>query len=174
MLHIWLGYCRLSTYQPDKMFPIIYKDEWFEDELVKEMVLDIDKTVVVNYKKSFDYLGDPMNTLDISGGAKCLIMMYKIPNLLISGNHMGDNCAKWIIKLGQMQDCYMTLSYDMAFHDDICSKEEFNCIIMNNNQIIRTFSEFFDVYCTLPRDTFGEFPELLTLPSPLISPYEVL
>ncbi|MDR2750535.1 MAG: DUF4869 domain-containing protein [Clostridiales bacterium] len=174
MLYIWLGYCKLSTYHPDKMFQVVYDEDWFEDDLVKEIVLDLDKTTVVNHALSLNYLGDPMNTLDISGSAKCLIMMYKIPNLLITGIHMGDNCAKWIIKLAQMQDCYMTLEYDLAFHDDIHSKEEFYCTIMNNGFKTKTFSDYFDVYCEYPRDNEGSFPELLELPPPLISPYEVL
>jgi hypothetical protein len=156
------------------MFQIVYQEDWFEDELVKEIVLDLDKSIVINHELTRDYLGDLMNTLEISGSAKCLIMMYKIPNLLITGNHLGDNCAKWIIKLSQMQDCYMTLGYDLAFHDDINCREKFVCTIMNNGFVTKTFSDYFDAYCQYPRDENGSFPELLELPPPLISPYEVL
>jgi hypothetical protein len=155
------------------MFQLVYEEDWFDDDLVKKMVFDIDKTVVNNFQSSIDYLDQPMNTLDISGGVKCLIMMYKIPNLLINGNHMGDNCAKWIIHLSKMQDCYMALHYGMAFNKDMNSKEEFICTIMNNGHIVKTFSEFYDEYYNFPRDELDRLPERVELPYPLINPYEV-
>jgi hypothetical protein len=34
------------VFSPDTYFKYNYEDEWFEDELVKEMVLDVDSSVV--------------------------------------------------------------------------------------------------------------------------------
>ena len=34
------------VFSPDTYFKYNYEDEWFEDELVKEMVLDVDKSTV--------------------------------------------------------------------------------------------------------------------------------
>jgi hypothetical protein len=174
LLNIWFGRCKFAVRRPKDTFSLIYYREWFDDPFVQEMILDVDKTKVINYQSSIDYLGQPMDTLKISGGVKSLILMYKIPNLLISGNSMGDNCAKWILEIGKRQDCYMTLSYGMRFTDDIVSKEEMICKVMNTGQIIKTFRDFYFAYYSFPRDENDRLPELLELPYPLIREDEIL
>jgi hypothetical protein len=153
---------------------MIYYREWFDDPFVKNMVLDVDKTKVINYQSSIDYLDQPMDTLKISGGVKSLILLYKMPNLLISGNSMGDNCAKWVLEIGKMHDCFMTLSYDMKFTEDITSTEEMICRVMNTGQLITTFRDYYYTYYGFPRDKDERLPELLDLPYPLVREGEVL
>jgi hypothetical protein len=148
----------MATHKPHKLFPVIYEHEWFDDPFVKKMVLDVDKTEIMSYKLAYDYTGLPMNAMDISGGVKSLIIMYKRPNLLINGNSMGDNCAKWIIEIGKMQNCYMILSYGMAFNEDVTSLDEFKCTILNNGKTITTIREFYTEYIKFPRDINDRLP----------------
>ena len=61
----------------DSYFQFEYEDEWFHDPLVKEMVLDIDHSVVEPpHKVVSPVLGD-IPVLGISTGVKALILMYK-------------------------------------------------------------------------------------------------
>lgn len=81
-------------------FPLIKEDEWFEDQLVKDMVLDVDQTTLVGTQMAMSpYFGSMPNS-DLSGGVKGLIMIYKYPDEReYSSVIFGDNCVKWLCKL---------------------------------------------------------------------------
>lgn len=78
----------------DSYFRNNYEDEWLCDDLVKEMVEDIDHSVIKSpHKISSPVLGD-ITPLDISNGVKALILMYKEPENEFWATACGDNCAK--------------------------------------------------------------------------------
>jgi hypothetical protein len=94
--------------------------------------------------------------------------MYKRPNYLYRGNAMGENCAKWVVEIGKMVDCYMTLTYGMPL-GGASSKKPFDCIVLNTNKHTLTFDEFYDeIIDLLPDD--GEFAWFDDLPEYLIKP----
>jgi hypothetical protein len=147
MLHIWLGNCNAATYDSDAAFDYYQEPEWFTDPFVKEMVKDVDKTELIGQKLAYDYMGDPMNPNDLSSGVKCLIVMYKVDNIIMDGNSMGNNCAKWIIEIGKAKDCYMTLVYFMAFNRYLDSEDsEFICNVLNRKRVVKTFREYNKLY----------------------------
>lgn len=47
MLHVYLGDHPDSIYDTATYFDMVHEDEWFEDPIVKQMILDIDKSEVV-------------------------------------------------------------------------------------------------------------------------------
>lgn len=67
------------VFSPDTYFKYNFEEEWFEDELVKEMVQDVDGSVVI----SAHAIDSPVLGLiapeRLSGGVKALIIMYKEP-----------------------------------------------------------------------------------------------
>jgi hypothetical protein len=128
------------------------------------MVKDVDETELVSSKLAYDYMGDAMHPRDLSSGVKCLILMYKVDCVLINGNKMGNNCAKWLIEIGKLRDCYMTLAYYMAFNRYLKSKDsEFVVEVINRKIITRTFSEYKKLFTNVYSS--GEYFEFWQNPS---------
>lgn len=99
-------------------FNNVYEDEWFDDELVKQMVLDVDKSEVQSANCVFSPVLGTIPITKLSGGVKALILMYKRPDLIIWATACGDNCAKWIIELSKRMDIRIVLEHIMNFPYD--------------------------------------------------------
>ena len=117
----------------DAAFPFIYEEEWFDDPLVREMVLDIDKTEVIDRNICISPVLGAIPPEKLSGGVKSLILMLKRPDLVMWATSCGDNCAKWIIEIAKRQDITIVLEHVMHFPEDfdaICldTGEEIHCI----------------------------------------------
>lgn len=123
----------------DSYFKNNYEDEWLDDELVKEMVLDIDNSVIESpHKISSPVLGD-ITPLDLSTGVKALILMYKEPENEFWATACGDNCAKWIKKFGDEMDITISLEHFMDFGDN-----SFLCKDADTDEIVEYFSIVMD------------------------------
>ena len=84
---------------PEIYFKYNYEEEWFEDELVKEMIQDVDGSKVLSaYAIDSPVLGF-ISPERLSGGVKALIIMYKEPALIVNASACGNNCAKWILEI---------------------------------------------------------------------------
>ena len=124
------------VFSPDTYFKYNFEEEWFEDELVKEMVHDVDgSTVLSAYSIDSPVLGI-IAPERLSGGVKALIIMYMEPELIVNASACGDNCAKWILEIGKRQDITVRLGYEMRF------EEPFEICIENSGSVIHTYAEF--------------------------------
>lgn len=100
-------------------FDLNYMDEWFEDPLVKEMVLDVDKTEVVNAYMAMSPVMGSISIEHLSGGVKGLIMILKDPDKRVySSTIFGGNCVKWITKLSAMVDFTIVMEHSLEFTSD--------------------------------------------------------
>ena len=158
ILNIWLGRSKRSVWNPDSYFNNNYIADWFSDDLVREMVQDVDLTEVISYKLAYDWQGDPMNTLEISGGVKTLIMMYKIPHFLANGDSMGDNCAKWLELISKRVNCTMTLSHCMKFGAGRLDARPFHARFLNNMAVTKVYGDYY-ANLALLWDEQGEMPD---------------
>ena len=120
----------------DDFFNYNYEDAWFEDPIVKQMVLDIDKTEVISANCAVSPILGSIPITKISGGVKALILMYKRPDLVIWATACGDNCAEWIIRLSEKQDVRIMLEHTMLFPRD------FEAICIDNNRHITNIHEY--------------------------------
>lgn len=120
----------------DSYFNNNYEDEWFEDSIVKQMVLDIDKSEVISAYNVISPVLGSIPTTKISGGVKALILMYKRPDLTIWATACGDNCCEWIIRLSEMQDVHIMLEHTLLFPRD------FEAICTDNNVHITNVKEY--------------------------------
>ena len=119
MLNILIREDEREIRYTDSYFNNNYQDEWFEDDLVKQIIKDIDLSDVLNAQIVISPVLGAIPVTQISGGAKAVILMLKKSELLIHGNSCGDNCAEWISRIGKMQDIYVHLTYPMRFPDDV-------------------------------------------------------
>lgn len=98
----------------DGVFNNNYEDCWLEDDLVKQIVLDIDKSIVVNSHVIESPILGQITPRELAGGTKALIMMLKT-DWEIWATSCGDNCAKWILKIAEIKDITISLTHLMHF-----------------------------------------------------------
>ena len=129
----------------DSYFNYSYDPEWFSDELVKRMVLDVDKSVVEGPYCVMSPVFGQIPPRMLSGGVKALILALKVPGIDIYATSCGDNCAKWFLEIGKKKDIFITLEHLMDFGVD------FEAICVNDGRKINSLSDYFDAYFEFTR-----------------------
>ena len=132
MLSIYYGDIESERYifNPDGFFNNSYEEEWITDPLSKQMIKDIDGSEVVGPRLIDSPFLGPIPTV------KTLILMKFAPDHIFNASACGDNCAPWILKIGQEQDLTIRLGYLMNF-----GKESFDIEIANLHQIVHSMKE---------------------------------
>ena len=138
MLRIFYGDIKAQNYIycPDVFFNNTYEDEWMNDPLTKEMVRDIDKSEVVGPRLIDSPFLGPIPTERLSGGVKTLILMNFDSEHIFNASACGDNCAPWILKIGERKDLTIRLGYLMDFGEG-----PFEIEIVNLHQVVHTMKE---------------------------------
>lgn len=99
----------------DGYFNFNYDPEWFNNPLVKEMVLDVDKSEVLGPHCIQSPVLGQIPPTKLSGGVKALIMMLYEEEYIVWGTSCGNNCAKWVKKIGEMKDVMVCFTHLMDF-----------------------------------------------------------
>lgn len=77
MLKVLLGISDKTILNVDRAFKVVFKPEWLDDPMVKDMILDVDKSKVLSgYAIESPVLG-VISPFMLSGGVKALMMMLK-------------------------------------------------------------------------------------------------
>ncbi|MBE5916396.1 MAG: DUF4869 domain-containing protein [Pseudobutyrivibrio ruminis] len=140
MLSIYFGEKDNVMHGPS-WFKFNYNPEWFKDELVQQMIEDIDKSKVVSDQLIQSEVLGPIPPERLSGGVQTLISAYGRPDLVFNATSCGENCAKWLLKIGEVKDITVNLRYFMPFND----MEPFKIKILNNDTIVTNMDEYTDV-----------------------------
>ena len=74
----------------------------------------------------------------LSGGVQTLICVYGRTDFVFNATSCGENCAKWLLKIGEMKDITVNLRYFMPFY----GLEPFEIKILNTNTIVRSMDEY--------------------------------
>jgi hypothetical protein len=136
MLKIWYDNGIDHMIDAPLYFDNVFEDEWMEDELVKEMVLDVDKSkVLYPHVIESPFLG-PITPRELSGGVKVLILLLKDDSWMYNISNCGDNCAKWILEIGKQKDLTVYLEHHMYFEG------EFEIEILNTGRIVHNQPEY--------------------------------
>lgn len=120
----------------DVYFDNNYDSEWFEDDIVKRIVYDIDKTVIKSKNCLESSVLGQIPPTYLSWGTKALILMYKI-DLVVDATACGENCTDWIIRLGDMIDVDIDLNYYMPLKPN-----ENGILIVNSGNVVTTVYDF--------------------------------
>ncbi|MBO6127642.1 MAG: DUF4869 domain-containing protein [Pseudobutyrivibrio sp.] len=140
MLSIYFGEKDNVMHGPS-WFKFNYNPEWFKDDLVQQMIEDIDKSKVVSDQLIQSEVLGPIPPERLSGGVQTLISAYGRPDLVFNATSCGENCAKWLLKIGEVKDITVNLRYFMPFND----MEPFKIKILNNDTIVTNMDEYTDV-----------------------------
>lgn len=122
-------------YDVDSYFKFNHNPEWFADELVKQMVLDVDKTEIKGPYLAVSPVLGAIPPSEISGGVKALILALKT-DLVIYGSACGDNCAKWFIEIGKKKDVIVYFGHLMNF------PQNFDAVCLDNGNEIHSIDDF--------------------------------
>lgn len=140
MLKIIFGNCEDAIYNTSVYFKNTYQDEWITDELSVEMIKDVDKSDVIGPRLIESPVLGAISLKELSGGVKTLILINKDRNKIFNASTCGDNCAKWLLKIGETDDVIINLRHLMDFGGD-----EFEIEIMNTHQIVRNMKELINI-----------------------------
>ena len=140
MLKIIFGNCEEAIYNTAVYFKNTYQDEWITDVLSVEMIKDVDQSVVIGPHMIESPVMGAISPKELSGGVKTLILVHKDKSKIFNASTCGDNCAKWLLKLGETDDIVIPLRHIMDFGNG-----EFEIEILNTNQIVRNMNELVDI-----------------------------
>ena len=144
MLKIIFGNCENAIYNTSVYFKNTYQDDWITDELSVEMIKDVDKSKVIGPRLIDSPVLGAISPKELSGGVKTLILINKERDKIFNASTCGDNCAKWLLKIGEMGDVVINLRHLMDFGND-----EFEIEIMNTNKIVRNMKELIGIAVSL-------------------------
>ena len=140
MLKIYYGDMDDVIYNTSVYFKFNYEPEWLEDDDVRQMILDVDKSTVLGNGAIDSPVLGVIAPETLSGGVKTLILIDKVPELIFNASNCGDNCAKWILKIAQEKDITINLRHIMDF-----GKDEFCIKVLNNGLVIHSMQELLPV-----------------------------
>lgn len=136
MLSIFFGDMPEAIYNPVRFFKNSYTDDWITDELSKQMIRDVDKSEVLGARVIDSPVLGGISPRELSGGVKTLIDIYKQPDKIFNASACGDNCARWLLEIGDMMDVTINLRHIMDFGNG-----EFTVKVLNTDQIVHNMDE---------------------------------
>lgn len=136
MLNIFYGNMPEAIFNTSVYFKNAYEDAWITDPIAREMILDVDKSVVLDSAVIDSPVMGKIAPTSLSGGVKTLILMKNERSKIFNASTCGDNCAKWILKLSETDDLTINLRHLMDFGEDM-----FDICIMNTNQVVHSMKE---------------------------------
>lgn len=140
MLSVFYGDMPEAIYDPVVYFKNTYTDEWITDELSREMIRDVDRSIVIGPRVIDSPVLGGISPRELSGGVKTLMDIYKVPEKIFNASACGDNCARWILRIGEMQDVTINLRHLMDFGEG-----EFLIKILNTGQTVHNMRELLPV-----------------------------
>lgn len=136
MLNIFFGSMPEAIFNTSVYFKNSCEDKWITDPLAREMILDIDKSTVLDGAVIDSPVMGKIAPTALSGGVKTLILIKNEPQKVFNASACGDNCAKWILKLAEKRDITINLRHLMDFGEG-----SFEIRILNTNQIVYDMRE---------------------------------
>ena len=117
ILNIYFGEMPEAIYDTSTYFKHVYRDEWITDPLSVEMIRDVDRSEVIGSHLIQNPVLGPIPPAELSGGVKTLILINKDDKHVFNASKCGDNCAKWILKMGEILYNRQLMTY--AGEDDV-------------------------------------------------------
>ena len=127
-----------TNIDPDTYFNNTCEIEWFDDEIVKQIIRDIDDSEVLGFSLISKHLG-AASVEWLSGGCKTLILLYKDDDFEPDLIWLGNNCEDWLIKIANIKDIKAVMTgEDLHFS----GKQNLIFLCLNDNSIIKDFREW--------------------------------
>ena len=136
MLNIYYGPMENVVMKPSVYFKNTYQPEWLLDPLSRDMIRDVDKSEVIGPALIQSPVLGPIPPERLSGGVKTLIMIWHVPDKIFNASNCGDNCAHWLLRMGQDRNVTINLRHLLDFGEG-----EFTLKILNTGEIVHSMRE---------------------------------
>lgn len=141
MLTIIYGDESNCVYNTNVYFKNTYEPEWFEMELAKQIVREVDDSEVLSSECIQSPVLGQIPPERLSGGVKTLLLILNEPEKIFNASTCGDNCAKWILEIGKREDVTINLRHMMDFGKDTV----FEIKIKNGGEIVHSMKELIPI-----------------------------
>lgn len=142
MLNVIIGRPEGEVYETARYFDALFEEEWMNHDIIKDIIKDIDKSEMVSSRLIQNDTYGSFFPKDLSDGTKTLILMLNFPDMIFNGSQCGDNCCKWMIKVGELVSPIIAVHHIHKFSKDA----EFEIRILNDNSIVRNSEEYFEKF----------------------------
>jgi len=144
LLNIVFGKKDDVVYNTSLYFKNVYDSRWLEKDDVRQMIKDIDKSVVLSSNAIDSPVLGIIPPVSLSGGVKTLILINEISDEIFNASNCGDNCAEWLLKIGNAKDVTVNLRHIMNFGDGHFDIRIDNTgeIVHDMDQLVRTAGRF--------------------------------
>lgn len=146
MLRILFSSERLpnTIYSVHGFFQEYYKPEWIDSEFGIEVIQDVDKSTVLSGQIIYSPFLGYIAPTQLSGGVKRLLFLKNegTTEYTMCITRCGENCAKWLQRLGDTKDLDVQLGYPMQFSDS----EPFPIYIKNLDRVCNNYKEYIQAY----------------------------
>ncbi len=129
-----------AIYNTAVYFKNVYEEAWITAPLAKEMIFDIDKSIVLDGAVIDSPVLGKISPLNLSGGVKTLILIANEPDKIFNVSTCGDNCAPWLLRLAEKREITVNLRHLMDFGD-----RKFEIRVLNTGQILHDMGELVPV-----------------------------
>lgn len=129
------------VYNTNVYFKNTYEPEWFETELAKQVVREVDDSEVLSSECIQSPVLGQIPPERLSGGVKTLLLILNEPEKIFNASTCGDNCAKWILEIGKREDVTINLRHMMDFGKDTV----FEIKIKNGGEIVHSMKELIPI-----------------------------
>lgn len=136
MLHILYGRRTDVINDTNLYFRNSYYEPWLEKEESKQMIKDIDNSILESPNLVISPILGAISPRDLSGGVKALILVSNEPDKMFNITSCGENCASWLLKLAEDRDIYVNLRYMMNF-----GKGPFKIEVMNTKKTVTNMTD---------------------------------
>lgn len=141
MLTIIYGDESNCVYNTNVYFKNTYEPEWFETELAKQIVREVDDSEVLSSECIQSPVLGQIPPERLSGGVNTLLLILNEPEKIFNASTCGDNCAKWILEIGKREDVTINLRHMMDFGKDTV----FEIKIKNGGEIVHSMKELIPI-----------------------------
>lgn len=144
MVNVFFGKDRDAILNIDVYFNHTFEYEWLDDQFVRDMIKDIDNSIVLSNQCIQSPVLGQIPPEKLSGGVKACIIIYKL-NEIVDLVVCGENCEPWLSKIFELKDCRVSMSgYDLSFKDlpirGICE---------NDNSHIDNYKDWVNKMCDM-------------------------
>ena len=140
MLTVFFGEMPEAIYNTAVYFKNVYEESWITSPMAREMIADIDRSAVGEGAVIQSPIVGQIPPTSLSGGVKTLILIANEPQKVFNCSTCGDNCAKWILKMGRERDITINLHHLMDF-----GEQPFEIRIQNTGQIVHSMKELIPI-----------------------------
>lgn len=152
MVSVYFGNDTSAILNIDLYFNHVYRAEWLDDDLVKQMIKDVDNSTVLSNQCIQSPVLGQIPPERLSGGVKALICLLKLDDCLIDLVVCGENCEKWISEIAKKKDIRVSMSgYDLTFKG-----YEISGICENDNSVIRDYRDWIQKMCDMAGEIENE------------------